>query len=187
MVACLNCKESRRASRANAGVTCLPGILVCCAAAVLGALSAVGQELPPHDSSESSGHDRVVRLHDSLSAADDWDIGIPVLEPDSRSNSPNSSFAASIRAGRALDTDYYLALDRDLRQVRRKLQLRPDDEATQLRLVEIRRALVQRIEINIEFDYLYAVRVYIALLELAGAEPDQVAAYRQQLAKMKQS
>jgi len=179
--------ESHRTSRANAGVISLPGIFVCCAVAVLGVLSAVGQESPPQNSSESSGHDRVVRLQDSLSSADEWDIGIPVLEPDSRSNSSNSSFAASIRAGRALDSEYYLALDRELRQVRRELQLRPDDEAVQSRLAEIRRALVQRIEINIEFEYLYAARVYIALLEDAGAPPDQVSTYRRQLAEISQS
>ena len=57
----------------------------------------------------------------------------------------------------------------------------------QSRLAEIRRALVQRIEINIEFEYLYAARVYIALLEDAGAPPDQVSTYRRQLAEISQS
>jgi len=157
------------------------------ASAVLCHPSAVGQASPPQDFSESSGQDRVVRLHDSLRTDEEWDIGIPVVEPASSSNSSNLSFAALIREGRALDSEAYLALDRELRQAQRALQLRPDGERAQSRLAEIRRALVQRIEINIEFDYLYAARVYIALLEDAGAPTDQVSTYRRQLAEISQS
>ena len=187
MVDCSTCTKLYGTRRTNTGVTCLPGMLLWIASAVFGHSSAVGQASPSQDSRESSGQDRVVRLQDSLRTDEDWDIGIPVIEPDASTNAQSASFAALIRDGRALDSEIYLALDRELRQVQRALQRRPDDDRAQSRLGEIRRALVQRIEVNIEFDYLYAARVYIALLEQAGAAPEQVAIYLQQLAEINQS
>jgi len=162
-------------------------MLMCVALAVFYHSPAVGQASSSHDSRESSSQDRVVRLHDSLRTDEDWDIGIPVIAPDSSTNAQNASLAVLIREGRALDSEAYLALDRELRQVRRELELRPDGKRAQTRLAEIRRALIQRIEVNIEFDYFYAARVYIALLEQAGAAPEQVAIYLQQLAEINQS
>lgn len=110
--------------------------------------------------STPTGEAQVTRLQDSLASGDDWEIGVPLLEPE-------SSFATSIRNGRALDSEAYLSLDRNLRQVQQRLQARPEDPVAQRRLAEIRTALVERIEINIDFDYLYAAAVYIELLRQA--------------------
>lgn len=127
------------------------------AALLLCGVFSANAQAPP---STRAGEAQVTRLQDSLASGDDWEIGVPRVEPE-------SSFASSVRDGRALDSEAYLTLDRDLRQVRQRLQARPDDPGARRRLAEIRSALVERIEINIDFDYLYAAAVYIELLRQA--------------------
>jgi len=133
------------------------------------------------DAADAGASNRVTRLQDSLANAQEWDIGVPQL------NTAPSSFDDRIRAGNALDSEAYLALDGALRQARRTLAEQPEDPQARQRLAELRRALAARVESNMNLGYLYAARVYIALLEDAGAASDQVAAYRQRLAELGQS
>lgn len=123
---------------------------------------------------------RVTRLQDSLAPAQEWDIGMPELEA-------APSFDDRIRAGNALDSEAYLALDRELRQARRTLAEQPEDQQARQRLEELRRALAVRVESNMNLGYLFAARVYIALLEDAGAPPEQVATFLQRLEEISQS
>jgi len=129
---------------------------------------------------DAAASNRVTRLHDSLVTAEEWHIGVPELQT-------ATSFDDRIRAGNALDSEAYLALDGELRRVRQTLSERPGDRQAQQRLAEVRRALSARVESNMNLGYLYAARVYIALLEDAGASSDQVAAYRQRLDEISQS
>ena len=128
-------------------------------------------QAPP---STQTGEARVTRLQDSLGSGDDWEIGVPRVEPE-------SSFAASIRDGRALDSEAYLTLDRELRQLQRQLEARPEDERAQRRLAELRSALVERIQININFDYLYAAAVYIEMLRQADGPEATVRQFSRRL------
>jgi len=116
---------------------------------------------------EPARQERVYRLQDSLDAGEDWDIGVPVIEAD-------SSFEASIRAGRALRSDAYLELDRELRRVTELLRAQPENEAARRRLANVRRALAERIEVNMNLDYLYAASVYIELFRQADGSPSAV-------------
>ena len=149
-------------------------LLLCCGA---WADSQDAAEGAPADTGASN---RVTRLQDSLANAQEWHIGVPELQT-------ATSFEDRIRAGNALDSEAYLALDGELRQVRQALSERPGEPQVRQRLAEVRRALSARVESNMNLGYLYAARVYIALLEDAGASSDQVAAYRQQLAEISQS
>lgn len=119
---------------------------------------------------------RVMRLQDSLEGRGDWDIGMPVFEPE-------SSFSASVRDGRALNSQAYLALGRELRQVRALIESGPADEEAQRRLADLRRALIERIEININLDYLYAAAVYLELLRQAEGPPAAVRRLSQRLSE----
>jgi len=123
---------------------------------------------------------RITRLQDALSNAQEWDIGVP--EPQA-----TSPFDNRIRAGTALNSAAYLALDAELRQLRQTLAERPDDEQAREQLGKLRRALAARAESNMDLGYLYAARVYIALLEDAGAPPEQVATYLERLDEINRS
>ncbi|MDT8408369.1 MAG: hypothetical protein RQ741_02100 [Wenzhouxiangellaceae bacterium] len=113
---------------------------------------------------EPAGQERVTRLQDSLDTGEDWDIGVPSLPP---ASTADASLADLIRAGRALDTEAYLALDSEFRRVRQLLQVRPEDQAVRQQLEQLQNALVRRIEVNLDFDYLYAAAVYLELLRQA--------------------
>jgi len=157
--------------RVTCGTTLRPiPVLV---ALLMFALFQADAQSPP---STPIGEARVTRLQDSLDTGDDWEIGVPPVEPE-------SSFATSIRDGSALDSEAYLRLDRDLRQVQRQLQARPEDESGQRRLAEIRRVLVERIEININFDYLYAATVYIEMLRQADGSVSTIRQLSQRLSE----
>lgn len=136
--------------------------------------AAVAEEPAPQAARKSAGHERVTRLQDSLDAGEDWDIGVPLVSPDS---TDDESLADLIRAGRALDSEAYLALDSEFRRVRELLQAQPEDEAIRLQLEQLQDALARRIEINLEFDYLYAAAVYLELFRLADGAPSTVRQY----------
>lgn len=151
--------------------------------AVLLAAGATAQQKPAADNGDSYNEDRIARLQDSLATGQDWDISVPLVPARPYDNSSSgSAFTESIRTGRALASEMYLALDRELRQVQRRLQARPADEAAQSQLAELRTALIERIEINIRFEYLYAAAVYIELLRQAEAPEPTVQEFSQQLA-----
>ena len=57
---------------------------------------------------------------------------------------------------------------------RELLQARPEDEAIRLQLEQLQDALARRIEINLEFDYLYAAAVYLELFRQADGAPETV-------------
>lgn len=124
------------------------------------------------------GEARVTRLQDSLHAGEDWDIGVPRMPP---ASTADASFADLIRAGRALDSEAYLALDSEFRRVRQLSQARPDDEAIRLQLEQLQDALARRIEINLEFDYLYAAAVYLELFRQANGAPGTVRQFSRRL------
>lgn len=153
-------------------------IILCTALVVAGSMPAGGQAPPAPASTESPEPTRITRLQDSLAAGEDWDIGMPVIEAGA---STDSSFAGLIRAGQALDSEAYFALDRELRQVQRLLQARPEDEAARQRLEELQDALLERIETNIDFDYLYAAAVYIELFRQAGGSDETVRRFSRQI------
>lgn len=147
------------------------GLLVYSVFAIAGSPAAGAQESPTTVSGQSVGNERVIRFQDSLDAGRDWDIGVPLLEGDSPTD---LSFAGLIRSGRALESEAYRVLDNELRQVKQLLLARPEDEAVREQLEELQAALAQRIEINLNFDYLYAAAVYIELFRQADAPPGSV-------------
>lgn len=122
----------------------------------------------------------VNRLQDSLATTQEWEIDVP----ESR---PATTFEDRIRTGSALDSQAYIALDSELRRARLALAEKPRDRQAQERLEAVRRALAARVESNMNLGYLYAARVYLALLEDAGAPPDQISSYRRQLSEISQS
>lgn len=121
--------------------------------------------------------DRVSRLQDALDVEREWDIGVPPVETE-------PTFEDHISAGTALDSEAYLALDAELRRTQQALAENPDDPQARRQLQEIRTALTTRIEANMSLGYRYATRVYIAMLEDAGAPPEQIRNYRQSLEEM---
>lgn len=154
------------------------GLVVHVVTAITGTPAALAQESGPRADRDRAGRERVTRLQDSLDAGEDWDIGVPQLPPPS---SDDESLADLIRAGRALDSEAYLALDREFRRVRQLLQSRPDDEAARLQLEQLQDALARRIEINLEFDYLYAAAVYLELFRQADGAPGTVRRFSRRL------
>lgn len=165
--------ESRSNKWPTTWCTRVFGSLSCAVIVISASLSANAQGAAP-GAAEPARQERITRLQDSLDAGEDWDIGVPVMESD-------SSFEGAIRAGRALRSEAYLELDRELRQVQQMLQARPDDEAAQRRLADVRGALAERIEVNINFDYLYAAAVYIELFRQAEGSPSAVRQFSQRL------
>lgn len=154
------------------------GILLHAVTAITGIPVALAQESTPQADRAPGGHERVTRLQDSLDAGEDWDIGVPMMPP---SSAADESLADLIRAGRALDSEAYMALDSEFRRVRQLLQARPDDEAGRLQLEQLQEALAQRIEINLEFDYLYAAAVYLELFRQADGAPVEVRQFSRRL------
>lgn len=146
------------------------------------AFSASAQtELSPGDRGRSGG-ERVTRLQDSLATGEDWDISMPAIEAGSASSaSAELSFVEQVRAGSALNSEAYLALDRELRQVRQRLQARPADAAARRRLADLRAALIERIEVNLRLEYLYAATVYVELLRQADGPAETVQRLNQRL------
>ena len=152
-------------------------VVVCLVIALIWNPAAHAQQTSSPGNGQMSREGRVTRLHDSLAAGEDWDIGVPAIAVESS----ELSFAELVRAGRALDSEVYVALDRELRQVQRQLQARPADDAARRQLAEIRGALVERIEINMGLDYLYAAAVYVELLRQSGGSADTVGRLSQQI------
>lgn len=137
--------------------------------------------LSPGDSGQSGG-ERVHRLQDSLATGKDWDISMPAIDAGpAGSASAELSFVESVRAGSALNSEAYLALDRELRQVRQRLQDRPADAAARRQLADLRRALIERIEVNLRLEYLYAATVYVELLRQADGPAETVQRLSQRL------
>ena len=161
--------QAGRRSTLLAGVSL--GILLHVVTVITGIPGALAQESTPQADRAQAGPERVTRLQDSLDAGEDWDIGVPLMPPDS---TDGDSFADLVRAGRALDSEAYLALDGEFRRVRELLQARPEDEAIRLQLEQLQDALARRIEINLEFDYLYASAVYLELFRQAAGAPETV-------------
>lgn len=123
---------------------------------------------------------RIARLKDSLKTGDEWDIGLPP-----HVDGAQPSFNDAVEAGQALDSPTYIALDRDLRDVRRVLDESPNDPRALERLAELRAVLAARIEANMNLGYLYAAGVYIALLERAGGQPAVIEDYTRRLRSLR--
>lgn len=169
------CAALRAGNRATAWASGVPAILLFSLSALAGT-SGAAQESTSRGIGETPRGDRVVRFQDSLATSDDWDIDVPAIETELLvDSSAEQSFVESVRAGRALNSEAYLAMDRELRQVRRQLQQNPGNETAEQQLAEIRRALIERIEINMRFDYLYAAGVYVELLRQADGAAETVA------------
>jgi len=107
------------------------------------------------------------RFRDALDTSSDWDIAVPTLQ------SP-SGMDAAIQSGTALDSAAYLAIDRELRGVMRRLERDPSDPETLGQLETLRERLRQRVAINLEAGFPYAAGVYIELLRIAGASPSEI-------------
>ncbi|MCA1778079.1 MAG: hypothetical protein LC637_01475 [Xanthomonadaceae bacterium] len=90
-----------------------------------------------------------------------------------------------VRLGRALNSEAYLLLDRELRQVLRQLQVRPTDDAAREQLAELRGAFIERTEINTRLGYLYAAAVYVGLLPQADGSADTVGRLSQQIVEQR--
>lgn len=161
-----------RCPKLVAGV--LAGLLVYPALAIAAIPAAGAQESATPVPGQSVENERVIRLQDSLDGAEDWDIGVPLVARDAPAD---LSLAGLIGSGRALESEAYRVLDNELRQVKQMLQARPEDEAVREKLEELHDALAQRIEINLNFNYLYAASVYIELLRQADAPPGSVRRY----------
>lgn len=169
-------RQAARRSTLLAGLSLV--VLVQVATAFTGIPAALAQESAPQTARKAPGHERITRLQDSLDAGEDWDIGVPAMAADSTAD---ESFADLIRAGRALDSEAYLALDGELRRVRQLLQTRPGDETVRLQRGQLQDALARRIEINLEFDYLYAAAVYLELFRQADGAPGTVRQFSRRL------
>jgi len=156
------------------------GLFVYAVLAIVGSAAVDAQESAESVAGRPAGNERVIRLQDSLDAGKDWDIGVPLPVPDSPTD---SSFAGLIRAGRALESEAYRVLDSELRQVKQLLPARPEDEAVRQQLEELQDALAQRVEINLDFDYLYAAAVYIELFRQADGPPGAVRRFRRMLSE----
>lgn len=164
----------KRLAKAESGS--FPAAVIFAASLILLPWPAAGQTPPAPTAGEASGQTRIARLQDSLEVSDEWVIGVPVIESD-------SSFDALIDAGRALDSAAYLALDRELRQVRALLAAQPEDATARRRLAEVRGALAERIELNIALDYLYAATVYIELFRQAEGSPSDLSRFSRRLSE----
>lgn len=161
-------------------------VLVLLVMALISGPAANAQQSSSPGNGPISREDRVTRLSDSLASGQDWDIGVPVIAVESvgspSSEAPSElTLAESVRLGRALDSEAYLALDRELRQLQWQLQARPEDDAARRQLEELRGALIERIEANTRLGYLYAAAVYVELLRQAGGSADTVAGLSERL------
>ncbi len=156
------------------------GIVLAAVTAICTAPAALAQQPAPQAGRGPAEHERVTRLQDSLDAGEDWDIGVPLVPVPS---SGDESLAELIRGGRALDSEAYLALNSEFRRVRQLLQVRPNDEQVQQQLEKLQDDLARRIEINLEFDYLYAAAVYLELFRQADGPPGTLRRFSRRLSE----